>query len=93
MIVVQHNLDDVRVSPLRATTLRGQPPALVITCGFDPLRGEGKRYADRLAEAGCEVTYHEYPRQIHAFILLARAIPQAVACSSEIGDYLRRQFA
>ena len=84
--------DDVRVSPLRAADLHAQPPALIITCGFDPLRGEGELYAARLAQAGCDVTYHEYPGQIHAFIMLAKAIPAATACLREVGEYLRRQF-
>jgi acetyl esterase len=86
-------IEDVRVSPLRAADLPGQPPALIITCGFDPLRGEGEGYAGRLVEAGCDVTYHEYPGQIHAFIMLARAIPQAQMCLREVGEYLGRQFA
>jgi acetyl esterase len=84
--------DDVRVSPLRAADLHAQPPALIITCGFDPLRGEGELYAARLAQAGCDVTYHEYPGQIHAFIMLAKAIPAATTCLREVGEYLRRQF-
>jgi len=83
---------DPRVSPARAQKLHGQPPALIVTCGFDPLRGEGKRYADRLADSGCGVTYHEYSGQIHAFMSLARAIPEALDCQREIADFVRRRF-
>nr|AEM45126.1 hypothetical protein [uncultured organism] len=84
---------DVRASPLHARDLRGQPPALVITAGFDPLRDEGRAYADRLSAAGVEVVHREYPGQIHAFVSLTKAIPQGMGCTLEIGDYLRAQLA
>ncbi|MDX1432020.1 MAG: alpha/beta hydrolase [Gammaproteobacteria bacterium] len=87
-----HEVSDPRVSPLRAPSLAGQPPALVITCGFDPLRDDGRHYAERLAHSGASVTYHEYPGQIHAFFSLAGAIPEALHCQREIADFVRRGF-
>jgi acetyl esterase len=33
---------DVRASPLHASSLAGQAPALVFTCGLDPLRDQGR---------------------------------------------------
>ena len=83
---------DLRASPLRATDLRGQPPTLVITGGFDPLRDEGLAYADRLRAAGVDVVYREYPGQIHAFVSLTKAIPQGLECTLEIGDYLAQHL-
>ncbi len=83
---------DVRASPLRAADLGGQPPALVVTAGFDPLRDEGRAYADRLGAAGVDVIYREYSGQIHAFVSLTKAIPQGMTCTLEIGDYLRRRL-
>ena len=82
---------DIRASPIRGD-LRGQPPALMVTAGFDPLRDEGQLYAEALRKAGADVEYREYPGQIHAFVSLTLAIPQGMACTLEIGDYLRRQL-
>jgi acetyl esterase len=84
---------DLRASPLRAPSLAGQPPSLVVTAGFDPLRDEGRAYADRLREAGVDVVYREYPGQIHAFVSLTKAIPQGMACTREIAEYLRQRLA
>ena len=83
---------DVRVSPVLARDLTGQPPALVITAGFDPLRDEGHAYAERLRAAGVRVIDREYPGQIHAFVSLTKAIPEGMACTEEIADYLRAEL-
>ena len=83
---------DLRAAPLRAPVLRGQPPALVVTAGFDPLRDEGRAYADRLRAEGVDVVYREYPGQIHAFVSLTKAIPEGIACTLMIGDYLRERL-
>ncbi len=83
---------DPRAAPLRTADLAGQPPALVITAGFDPLRDEGRAYADRLRAAGVDVTYREYPGQIHAFVSLTKVIPQGLACTQEIAEFLGRRL-
>lgn len=84
--------DDLRASPMRAPSLAGQPPALIVTAGFDPLRDEGRAYADRLRAAGVNVVYREYPGQIHAFVSLTKAIPQGMAATLEIAEYLRKRL-
>jgi acetyl esterase len=83
---------DVRASPFLAADLAAQPPAMVITAGFDPLRDEGHAYAERLHAAGVPVVDREYPGQIHAFVSLTKAIPQGMTCTEEIGDYLRERL-
>jgi acetyl esterase len=65
-------------SPLLANDLRGLPPTLLIGAGCDPLRDEGKAYAQRLAEQGVRVTYRLEPQLIHAFLSLFNLEP---ACS------------
>ncbi len=83
---------DPRASPLLAHDLVGQPPALIMFGGFDPLRDDGRLYGDKLAEAGVDVTMHEYPGQIHAFLSLTKAIPEGLVAIREVADYVRRKF-
>jgi acetyl esterase len=74
-----HYLEDVshgtdwRVSPLLAKTLAGLAPAVVCTAWFDPLRDEGKAYADALAAAGVATKYHDGLGLIHGYFGLGEA--------------------
>lgn len=58
---------DPRVSPLLCDDLSGLPPALVVTAGFDPLRDEGREYADAMQAAGVVVDHREFGSLIHGF--------------------------
>jgi acetyl esterase len=64
---------DWRVSPLRAKSLAGVAPAIVTTAWFDPLRDEGKAYADALTAAGVATTYYDGPGLIHGYFGLGHA--------------------
>jgi acetyl esterase len=70
---------DWRVSPLRAKNLAGVAPAVITTAWFDPLRDEGKAYADALAAAGVPTKYHQGPGLIHGYFGLGDAAPVARA--------------
>lgn len=80
---------DPRISPLRALDFRNLPPAYVHTAEFDPLRDEGRAYADKLAGAGVEVHYTCHPGMIHLFYGMARVIPYARAAMKGIGKEFR----
>ncbi|MFC0527307.1 alpha/beta hydrolase [Phytohabitans kaempferiae] len=55
------------VAPLRAPTLAGLPPAVVVLGRLDPLHGEGVAYARALGAAGVPVVLREYPDMFHGF--------------------------
>jgi acetyl esterase len=68
---------DWRASPLLAPDLSRLPPALVLTAGYDPLRDEGRQYADALSAAGNRVQYVCFERQVHGFITMGKLLDEA----------------
>jgi len=80
---------DWRASPLRAPSLRGLPPALIVTAGFDPLRDEGEAYARALRDAGVRVDYVCYGGMIHGFIPMGRLIDTGNRAVSHVAASLR----
>lgn len=83
---------DTRLSPLLEKNLKGMPPAYVLTAGLDPLRDEGKLYADNLINQGCDVTYHHEKAMPHGFLNFARAFPKAKSIPLDAADVLRQHF-
>jgi acetyl esterase len=74
---------DLRLSPLLARNFKGLPPAFVLTSGYDPLRDEGRAYADRLIDAGVKTTYVNYPGTIHGCFSLTRFLGQGLKANDE----------
>lgn len=85
--------DDLLASPLLAANFLNLPPAYVMTAGFDPLRDEGKAYADKLTMAGVPVEYVCYEHQIHGFASLAGALDEGKQFLDEASQALRRAFS
>ncbi len=83
---------DPRLSPLRAESLTGLPPALVVTAEFDPLRDEGEAYAAALALAGVDVELRRYDGMIHGFAMMPMALPAGVDVLAQANRAIRRAF-
>lgn len=76
------------VSPLEADLSGNLPPVLMITAQVDPLRDDGRRYAEQLREAGQDVTYIEYEGMIHGFLNFYMVLPEGKEAMREVRDYL-----
>ncbi len=86
------DLADLRLSPLLEKDFAGLPPAFVLTAGFDPLRDEGRAYADRLIDAGVKTTYVNYPGTIHGFFSLSRFLTQGLKANDEAAAVMAAYF-
>jgi len=80
---------DPRISPLRAQDLRQLPPTIIHTAEFDPLRDEGRAYAERLEAAGVRTLYRCHPGMIHLFYGMRGLIPYAGAAFAQMGADIR----
>jgi acetyl esterase len=65
------------VSPLRAADLTGLAPAFVITAEYDPLRDQGRGYAEAMRDAGNAVTATTYDGMFHGFFTMSALIDRA----------------
>ena len=79
-------------SPLRAPSLSGLPPAMVITAEVDPLRSEGEAYAHRLREAGVPVVHKHYDGVMHEFFSMPAVIDKAQRAVSDAAGELKAAF-
>jgi len=79
---------DPLVSPARAESLAGLPPAVIISAELDPLRDDGEMYARRLVEAGVPVMSFRQPNMAHYGVLWCRAAPEIAPGFSIVADAL-----
>ena len=79
-------------SPLVAEDLSGLPSATVLTADYDPLRDEGRAYAERLEAAGIPTRYTNYPGVFHGFFAMPQELPRARQAVQETCKALRSAF-
>ena len=80
------------LSLLKAKDLSGLPSATVITAQIDPLRSEGKAYADKLKQAGVKVDYRNYEGVAHEFFGMGAVVPDAKQAVKQAAGGLRGSF-
>jgi acetyl esterase len=77
------------VSPVRAETLEGLPPAHFVTAEFDPTRDTSDAFADRLQGTGVAVTRSLRIGHIHQSPVMTKVLPIAREWREDILSALR----
>ncbi|MEU2036562.1 alpha/beta hydrolase [Nocardia amamiensis] len=88
-IALPESFDPRTISPLHRDNLAGLAPALIQSVGTDPLEDQAPAYADRLRQAGVEVTLTRYQEAVHAFLSMPGLVPAARPARAEILAHLR----
>lgn len=60
--------DEPVAHPLLSSDLSGLPPAYINVAHFDPLRDDGRLYAQRLKQSGVAATFRDEPQMVHAWL-------------------------
>ncbi|NQV61051.1 MAG: alpha/beta hydrolase, partial [Alphaproteobacteria bacterium] len=83
---------DPRASPQLARHHTDLPRTWIQTAEFDPLRDEGRIYAETLAKAGVAVEYKCYAGMVHGFARMGAKIDQGVTALDHVAGALRSAF-
>lgn len=80
---------DPRASPYYAADHSGLAPAFIQTAEYDPLRDEGRAYAERLTAAGVPVAYRCYEGMIHGFARMGARVDTGLTALDDAARALR----
>ncbi len=84
---------DPRIAPLRASSVAGLPPAVIVTAEYDVLRDEGEAYATRLEAEGVPIALRRYAGMTHGFIRFHDLIDTAGKAVRDLADDIVRLCA
>lgn len=76
--------EDPYAVPVKANSLRGVAPAILIAAEFDPLTDDVKNYYQKLIKNSVPAIYKEFAGQIHGFFNLSGVTDDAESLYSEI---------
>ncbi|TSE01145.1 alpha/beta hydrolase [Skermania sp. ID1734] len=80
---------DHYTAPMRAASLRGLPPTLVLTAEVDPLRDDAEAFAERLRRHGVSVTAIRYSGVFHGFFTELGIIHKAETAIDDVARHLQ----
>jgi acetyl esterase len=84
--------EDFRYAPLIAPSHADLAPALIQVAQYDPLRDEGIAYAQKLMDAGNNVTLTHYAGMVHAFFALSGAVDAGRAAMAEVCSFFNKHL-
>jgi len=88
-----HDAEDWRASPIKASSLAGVAPAIIITAECDVLHDDGESYTDALRRATVPVEYKEYSGMIHGFFGMMPVVDDAMNAQRAVWAAFKRAFA
>ena len=77
------------LSPLRASSLSGLPPAVVVLAEHDVLRSEGDAYVEALEAAGVPVRQRTFGGQMHGFLHMVNVLPGSADGIAYLAEQIR----
>ena len=80
------------ISLVSEKNLANLPPTTVITAQIDPLRSEGKAYADLLQKTGIDVRYKNYEGVTHEFFGMGAVVDKAKEAQQFAAEGLKKAF-
>lgn len=84
---------DPRISPLRARSLRGMPPAWIATAEYDVLRDEAEAYAERLEADGVRVWLRRFDGMGHGFVRMMNIVDDAHSAFDAVARVIKERCA
>ena len=80
-------------SPVFADDTREVAPSFILTAEYDPLRGEGEAYAQKLVESGNPVQVRRYLGMTHGFFTMQGSLRMAREAMNDAAAFLRRALS
>lgn len=81
--------EDWRASPMRAASLAGLPPMLLVSAEFDPLVDDCAAFAARVREEGGVIDEVCVAGMVHGFLTLGKFFPEANRTVSLLAEALK----